>query len=234
MSSNVKIIAALLGCVALAFLWFGRGGDSAPSQERPERVRPTASSVERPKRRMLLDQPMVRDELDDAERRRPGKMKSQLEARSKKVKERRAMRRQRPPTPDPAERDMEDQEDFEHWRDVALNDPDPDERVDALTQLDFDQPDALGVLAQALRDPEADVRLSALDELWVNTDEPPLDILGPVLDDPDPEVRAEAVRMIAESEDPEAEALLEGATTDPDEDVRGEAADALDIDEDEP
>jgi hypothetical protein len=229
MSSNVKIVAALLGCVALALLWFSRGEDPAAPEVQREGGQPSMATKDKPKRRMLLDQPMARDELDDAGSHRPGMLKSQLEARAKKVKQRREAMKNAPATPDEAE----DDQTLDHWRNIVLNDPDPDERADALTQLDYDEPDAMAVLVQALQDRDVDVRLSALDELWVNADEPPLDLLAPVLNDPDAEVRAEAVRMIAESDDPEAAALLETALSDADEDVRSEAADALDIDEED-
>jgi HEAT repeat protein len=114
--------------------------------------------------------------------------------------------------------------------DVALGDPDPDERADAISQLDLDDPAAMEVLIKALNDSDTDVRLAALDELWTNSDEPPLDILARVVHDPDPEVRLEAVRILSESEEPYAQQLLRGALLDRDEDVREEAADALDLD----
>lgn len=224
MSSTFKIAAALIGCVAIAFLWLG-GDDEvgAPQEARPQVEKPSVSGPGKPKRQMLLNQPMERSGLGDAESRRPRNLPKRLQARSKKMEERKARALLRTPNAD---------EGVEHWRNVVLNDPDPDERADALTQLDYDEPGAMAVLAQALHDRDVEVRLSALEELWVNADEPPLDLLAPVLDDPEAEVRAEAVRMIAESEDPQAAALLETALGDADEDVRSEAADALDIDED--
>lgn len=224
MSSNVKIVAALLGCLALAFLWLGRDSEPAAPEAQPEFEKSSASVQTKPKRHMLLNQAMDRPERERGEPRRQAKITNRLEARSKKLEARRARALQRTPS------DLD--EGLDHWRNVVINDPDPDERADALTQLDYEEPGAMAVLAQALQDRDVDVRLSALDELWVNADEPPLDLLAPVLNDPEAEVRAEAVRMIAESEDPQAAALLETALGDPDEDVRGEAADALDIDED--
>lgn len=223
MSTNVKIVAALLGCLAVVFLWLGRESDEPPA---PQGDQASASAFERPKRRMLLEQPPARGGIDN-EARAP-RIRSQLDARSKKVEERRLARQQRAMASD-----SEDDEDFDHWRDVILNDPDPDERADALTQMDYEEPEAMGVLIQALQDRDAEVRLAALDELWVTVDEPPLDVLAPVLSDPDPEVRAEAVRMIAESDEARAAELLAAALADPDEDVRDEAADALDLDLDE-
>jgi hypothetical protein len=118
----------------------------------------------------------------------------------------------------------------EHWRDIALGDPDPDQRTDALSELDLDDPAAMDVLIAALDDRDSDVRLAALGELWVHSDEAPTNILARLLNDPDPEVRLEVVGMLAESEDPYARQLLRGALTDTDEDVRDEASTALELD----
>lgn len=123
-----------------------------------------------------------------------------------------------------------DEDSVEHLRDVALGDPDPDERADALSRLDLNDPGAMDVLVRALDDNDTDVRLAALEEIWTNSDDPPLNILASVIKDSDPEVRLEAVRILSESEDPYAQQLLRGALADTDEDVRDEAADALDVD----
>jgi hypothetical protein len=122
-----------------------------------------------------------------------------------------------------------DDESVELLRDVALGDPDPDERVDAISKLDLDDPEAMDVLIKALDDADSEVRLAALDELWTNTEDPPVNILERVINDPDPEIRLEAVRILSESDEPFAHHLLRGALTDLDEDVREEAADALEL-----
>ena len=123
-----------------------------------------------------------------------------------------------------------DEDSVEHLRDVALGDPDPDERADALSRLDLDDQGAMDVLVRALDDSDTDVRLAALEEIWTNSDDPPLDILASVINDRDPEVRLEAVRILSESDEPYAQQLLRGALADTNEDVREEAADALDVD----
>lgn len=231
MSSSVKIIAALLGCAVVAILWF-RGGDepSRPPEVSEPETRPRSAYEKPPKRQMLLDQPAVPGSLEAGESRRPGAMKDRLDARTQKREERKMARQRKEPRP---ERENQPEESVEHWRDVVLNNPDPDERADALNQLDYDDPAAMEVLVAALQDRDPEVRLTALDELWVNTDEPPLNLLASLLDDPEAEIRAEAVRMIGDSEDPGAVALLESVLGDSDEDVRSEAADALDLDVEE-
>lgn len=124
----------------------------------------------------------------------------------------------------------DDEETVEHWRNIALDDPDPDERADALSELDLDDPAAMEVLIEALGDRDPDVRLAALGELSIHSDEAPTSILARLLNDPDPEVRLEVVGMLAESEDPYARQLLRGALSDTDEDVRDEAGAALELD----
>jgi hypothetical protein len=137
-------------------------------------------------------------------------------------------KREQPPLRQPA--DDFDEDSLEHLSDVALSDPDPDERADALSRLDLDEPGAMDVLIKALDDNDTDVRLAALEEIWTNSDDPPLNILASVIKDTDPEVRLEAVRILAESDEPYAQQLLRGALADTNEDVRDEAADALDVD----
>lgn len=254
MSSSVKIIAGLLGCIVLAILWFGRGGEPDSPSATAEFEAPDAAAYEKPNRQMLLGQPDMRGKLGDAESRRPQKgfadsgaagelqdeakrarpatVPGRVESGAKRARDKRMARRRFAQANAPESPKPEDT--LEHWRDVALNDPDPDERADALTQLDHDDPAAIGVVIEALNDRNPEVRLSALDELWVNTDEPPLDVLAGVLSDPDPEVRAEAVRLIGDSDDPRARQLLEPILGDANEEVRAEAADALEIDEDDP
>lgn len=118
----------------------------------------------------------------------------------------------------------------EYWGHVAVFDPDPDNRIDAVREIgSFDLETARGLLASVLSDYDPEVRLEGLSELMTVADEPPLDLLAPMLDDPDPEVRLEVVRMIADSDHADADWLLRGALGDTNGDVREEAADALDV-----
>jgi HEAT repeat protein len=229
MSLNAKILAGIAGCIVLALLWFGRGGEPEPAgDDRPAAAPGNPMSAPRPAKPrapMMLGGGNAPDSADP-------KVASRLdERRSRRLRKKPPMARgaEDAPLPDAEPEEADENADFDEVRNTLVNDPDPDERVNALSQLDFDHPDALDVVVQALSDRDPEVRMAALEELWANTDEPPLDILNVVLDDPDPEVRAEAVRMISDSEDVLAEDLLRQALGDADEDVRSEAADALDI-----
>lgn len=205
----------------------GEGGDMVAHND----VQPRAGSMEE-LRAMRKGRRDARLQAKRAQQQEGGKLagvvpRGQLSRRAPESEG--MVKAEQPPLRQPLD-DTYDEEGLDHLRDVALGDPDPDERADAVSQLDLDDPEAMDVLIKALEDRDTDVRLAALDELWTNSDEPPLDILERVVNDPDPEVRLEAVRILSESDEPFAQQLLRGALTDRDEDVRDEAADALDVD----
>lgn len=126
-------------------------------------------------------------------------------------------------------------ENFEELKQVALTDPDPDERINALWSLSVgDEATALPVLASALHDGDREVRLAAVQELGGLEDERAVvDSLSIALRDNDAEVRAEAVRLIGDTEDPRAAALAGRLLNDPDDEVREEAKGVVEAAEDE-
>lgn len=126
---------------------------------------------------------------------------------------------------------------FESFRDAAMMDPDPDDRVDALESAAtmFDNELAIPLLKDCLKDSDPEVRLAALDELWLQSDDVPFDEVTTALKDDDPEVRLEAVRILGDgdSDDQRVWSLLETAANDADEDVRSDAQDLIDLNSDD-
>jgi hypothetical protein len=116
-------------------------------------------------------------------------------------------------------------EEIENLKRIAISDPDPDERINALWSLSVsDEEAALPVLGAALRDENSEVRLAAVQELGGLDDERgAVDALTMALEDADPEIRAEAVRVIGDTDDPRAASIVERLTHDVDPDVRDEA-----------
>jgi len=132
----------------------------------------------------------------------------------------------------PEPRRLEEEElDFETLRNMALHDPDPDNREVALWLLASleDQP-VVPVFMEALSDKDPEVRLAAVESLS-ELDEPPIEAFAIALDDPDPEIRFEAVSVLAEISDSRVLPLIEKALHDPDEDVRTLAEGIADLDE---
>ena len=115
--------------------------------------------------------------------------------------------------------------DFESLKEIALNDPDPEERINALWSVSLgDEAEALPVLTSALNDGDREVRLAAVQELGGLEDERGVvDALSVALTDSDAEIRAEAVRLIGDTEDPRVAELARHLLNDPDPDVRDEA-----------
>lgn len=115
----------------------------------------------------------------------------------------------------------EDPEDIPTLRLVALEDPDPERRLAAITLLGIsDDPAAIPVLAEALADEDENVRMEAVLSLADFTDEAPVDALSRALSDPSPDVRYEALDVLSDIETREAKRAVERALNDPDEDVR--------------
>jgi len=115
----------------------------------------------------------------------------------------------------------DDPEDVPTLRRVALEDPDPERRLAAVTLLGIsDDPSAIPVLAEVLSDEDEDVRMEAVLSLADFTDEAPVDALSRALSDPSADIRYEALDVLSDIETPEAKLAVQKALNDPDEDVR--------------
>jgi hypothetical protein len=124
----------------------------------------------------------------------------------------------------------EDPEDIPAMSKIALNDKDPDRRLEAVTMLGASEdPQAIPVLTQALSDSNEEVRMAALQALSDFTDEPPVDAIQNALNDPDPDIRFEAVSVLADVGGQPARDAIEKALNDPDEDVRTLAEGIMDL-----
>lgn len=133
--------------------------------------------------------------------------------------------------PDPLD---ENPEDIPTLRHVALEDPDPERRLAAVTLLGIsDNPAAIPVLAEVLSDEDEDVRMEAVLSLADFTDEAPVDALTRALSDPSPDIRYEALDVLSDIETREAKIAVQRALNDPDEDVRELAEIILEMWEDE-
>lgn len=128
----------------------------------------------------------------------------------------------------------EDPEDVPSLRHVALEDPDPERRLAAVTLLGISEnPDAIPVLAEALNDESEDVRMEAVLSLADFTDEAPVAALSQALSDPSADIRYEALDVLSDIETPDAKAAVTKALDDPDEDVRELAEIILEMWDDE-
>jgi len=128
----------------------------------------------------------------------------------------------------------ENPDDIPTLRRVALEDPDPERRLAAVTLLGIsDNPEAIPVLAEVLRDEDENVRMEAVLSLADFTDEAPVDALSQALSDPSPDIRYEALDVLSDIETPEAKAVIQRALNDPDEDVRELAEIILEMWEDD-
>jgi hypothetical protein len=120
---------------------------------------------------------------------------------------------------------------------IALQDPDNDRRLEAVTLLGVAaDPAAIPVLAQALADQDEEVRIAAISALADFTEEAPVEALEGALNDPSPDVRYEALEVLSEFGGDRARTAIQKAVNDPDEDVRWLAEtliDDLDTAEDE-
>lgn len=127
-----------------------------------------------------------------------------------------------------------DPDDLPALKEIALNDPDPDRRLTAVTLLGAsDDPQAIPILGEALKDADEEVRLAAIQSLADMTEGVPVDLLGTAaLSDPSPDNRYEALEALADTGDPAARPYLERALQDPDEDVASLAESLLELDGD--
>ncbi len=136
----------------------------------------------------------------------------------------------------PADVDLDvDPDDIASLKQIALQDPDPDRRLTAVTLLGAsDSPEAIPILGEALKDADEEVRLAAIQSLADMTDAAPVDLLGTAaLADPSPDNRYEALEALADLGGPAARAYLEKALQDPDQDVAALAESLLELDSDE-
>jgi hypothetical protein len=116
-------------------------------------------------------------------------------------------------TPDP--------DDIPALKRIALENPDPEERLAAVVMLGASEdPQAAAVLAKALSDEDEEVRMAALESLSEFTDEPPIEAIESALNDPSAEIRFEALTVLADVGGEQARRAIERALHDPDEDVR--------------
>jgi hypothetical protein len=123
-----------------------------------------------------------------------------------------------------------EQDDIPTIKKMALEDPDPDRRLAAITLLGAtDDPEAPTILAQALSDRNEEVRMAALEALSDFTNEPPVDAIEDALHDPSPDIRFEALSVLADVGGERARSAIEQALSDPDEDVRALAEGILDL-----
>lgn len=130
----------------------------------------------------------------------------------------------------------EEREEFAELSRTALEDPDPDERSNAISSIALtgNLARALPVLGQALNDPSSDVRLAALDVLGDMENGAPVPLLQQALDDVDEEVRLKALDIVENFVDEpimsQYQRLVEGAINDPNSEVRERARDILGLD----
>jgi hypothetical protein len=123
--------------------------------------------------------------------------------------------------PEIADLDEADPEDLPTLKQMALNDPDPERRLTAVTLLGVSEnKDAIPILAAALSDQEEDVRMEAVLALADFVDDAPVEALEIALSDPSADVRYEALDVLSDIETPEAYEAMKKALNDPDEDVR--------------
>jgi hypothetical protein len=128
--------------------------------------------------------------------------------------------------------DEPDADDIPGLSRAALQDPDAERRLAAITLLGAtEDPQAIPALTQALSDQDEEVRMAALQALSDYTDEPPVEAIESALNDPSADIRFEAVDVLSDIGGDRARSAVERALNDPDEDVRALAEGILDIDE---
>ncbi len=134
----------------------------------------------------------------------------------------------------PVEQDDPDPDDIPALKRMALEDPDPDRRLAAVTLLGAsDDPQAIPILAEVLKDQDEEVRLAAIQSLADMTGDVPVEVLGnAALSDPSPDNRYEALEALADLGGPAARSYIEKALHDPDEDVASLAESLLELGQD--
>jgi hypothetical protein len=220
------VALAVIAVIAVGALFFSWQGDSS---DRPDSGRLGAAPAERPgKAQNRLDD--LRNAYDRGNQAADSDGSLEQRAAGAGRQGRPAMRREVPTrgavvaqegTIDDLPYDEDDVEEVDEYRNVILDDPDPDERVGAILMLSGNEhPEAIATFVRALDDEDAEVRLAAVEALgdYIETIEPTS--LARVIDDPDPEVRFEAISILGDFETPAAYDLVRQALDDPDEDIR--------------
>lgn len=124
-----------------------------------------------------------------------------------------------------------DPDDIPALKRMALEDPDPDRRLAAVTLLGAsDDPQAIPILAEVLKDQDEEVRLAAIQSLADMTGDVPVEVLGnAALSDPSPDNRYEALEALADVGGAAARSYIEKALQDPNEDVASLAESLLEL-----
>ena len=171
--------------------------------------------------------------IEDAESRAMA-VRSKLEAQAKARQEKKAAIHDTKNQP-VGQVDIErNPDDIPALKRVVLEDSDPERRLAAVTLLGIsDNPEAIGVLAQALSDEDENVRMEAVLALADFTDEAPVEVLAHAMNDPSAEIRYEALDALSDIETPESRHVVQNALNDPDPEVRELAEIILDLSDDE-
>lgn len=126
----------------------------------------------------------------------------------------------------------QEEPDFDALKQVAVTDPDPENRLTAVMLLGtVENPAAVSVLAQTVKDADTDVRLMSVQALSDFTDADSVAAVTAAMSDPSPEVRFEALSVLADIGGEGTRAALQQALNDPDEDVRALAQGLLSMDD---
>ena len=134
----------------------------------------------------------------------------------------------REPVGEPA--DPENIADLRKLIHTATEDPDPNERAAAISDLSLrdDFANILPVFYQVAKDPDPDVKLAVVTALGELGEAAPIDLVAQYASDRDPEIRLEALSVVESLAEEESTAnavapILNRATHDPDEEVREKA-----------
>jgi hypothetical protein len=117
------------------------------------------------------------------------------------------------------------------WKSLIarLDDADPDERIEALREIDPDGEGLTLITDRLARDPDPLVRLVAAEKLDFAETLSAVDALVLALNDPDPRVVLAAIDALEFSDDVSVVEDIRPVLTHPDEEVREAAADAIDF-----
>jgi len=230
MSTEAKIGLVVIGVALVGVLWFATGRRNEPLQaptQAKQTGKETLSRGERVRRRLAE----LNGEYGQGNRRDPSMRRWERELPTPAVAGQYAAGAPAPENEGAVQvGDTGDDElDFEALRQMALTDPDPDNRIVAVWLLgSLDDQPVMPVLIQALSDSDSEVRMAAIESIS-EFDDPPIDALSLAMDDPDPEIRFEALSVAAEIDDDRVQPILAKGLDDPDEDVRSLAEGVADL-----
>jgi HEAT repeat protein len=131
------------------------------------------------------------------------------------------------------QRYRDDDYDYQDQEDLALaleglRNPDPEERSDAVLDIEPEGPGLQYLLEVVTDDPDPEVRLAAVGQLEDSESPEAIQGLVTALDDPDSEVVLEAIDSLEYSADHTVIGNLEKLLQHPDPEVREAAEDAID------